>query len=200
MGLGGAVPGRGKLRTGEIRHSRGVPNYAMVLHPSSSRSSGGDRVYPNICDYCIQLYPKLQKCVSHVYPHFQVCVSRVYTNFFFICSPTRSVPSSFVPWGSSQHDEAIILEHYLWSRISQLPLQRMMTPLRAKAPQLQLRRRDRHPRGIPFFIVFMYHMCIPRSQGVSCVYPKSKKCVSPVVVDIHHLHLWSEASFSRCRF
>ena len=33
-------------------------------------TSGGDRVYPNICNYCVQLSPKLQRCVSHVYPNF----------------------------------------------------------------------------------------------------------------------------------
>ena len=71
-------------------------------------------MYPKNGNYCIQLYPKLQKCVSHVYP-----------NFFFICSPSRSVPQSVIP-----------------------------------------------------FMVFMYHMCIPRFQVcILCVSQKRKMCI-----------------------
>mmetsp|Transcript_28241 Transcript_28241/g.45403 ORF Transcript_28241/g.45403 Transcript_28241/m.45403 type:complete len:215 (-) Transcript_28241:361-1005(-) len=47
--------------------------------------SGGDSAYPKNCNYCIQLYPKLQKCVSHVYPNFQACVSHVYPNWLELC-------------------------------------------------------------------------------------------------------------------
>ena len=69
------------------------------------QESGGDRVYPKKCNYCIQLYSKLQKCVSHVYP-----------NFFFICSPPLSVPQSFVPLQLfPRHDEAIIFEDASYS-------------------------------------------------------------------------------------
>ena len=64
--------------------------------PPSVLISGGARVYPKNCNHYIQLYPKLHKRVSHVYP-----------NLFFICSPTCSVPQSFVPLQHfPRHDEA----------------------------------------------------------------------------------------------
>ena len=57
-------------------------------------------------------------------------MSNVYPNFFFIYSPTRSVPQSFVPLRLfPRHDEAIIFE------AASYHLQRMMTPLLAQAPQ-----------------------------------------------------------------
>ena len=47
------------------------------------------------------------KCVSHVYP-----------NLFFIYSPTRSVPQSFVPLRLfPRHDEAIIFEAASYSSL-----------------------------------------------------------------------------------
>ena len=54
--------------------------------------SGGDKVYPKNCNYCFQLYPKLQKCVSHVYPKIL---------FIRAQCPRPSFP---------RHDEAIIFE------------------------------------------------------------------------------------------
>ena len=58
--------------------------------------SGGDGVHPENRNYCAQLHAKPQECLSHGYPK---------------CSPTCSVPQSFVPLRLfPRHDEAIIFE------------------------------------------------------------------------------------------
>ena len=55
-------------------------------------------MYPKNGNYCIQLYPKLQKCVSHVYPSFSLHgfhVSHVYPkvpSVYPVCIPkTKNV-------------------------------------------------------------------------------------------------------------
>ena len=89
-------------------------------------------MYPKICNYCIQLYPKLQKCDPMCIPIFSSFVAYVLSSQSFI--PLRLFP---------RDDEAVIFEAACYSSCGRWPRSHSF-----------------------FFIVFIYHMCIPKTKSV----------------------------------
>ena len=119
-------------------------------------------VYPKNRNYCVQFYPKLQKCVSHVY-------------VFFICSPTCSVPQFFIPRRLfPRHDEALIFKAASYSS-------------RCKGAGCML---IQHVPCV-HLILFVHgsHVSPEVRECVSRVYPKNNKWVSRVVRATRYPHL-----------
>ena len=131
----------------------------------------------------IECIPKLVITVSNCIPSSRCvyplcipsfkCVYHMCIPFFFIRSPTRSVPLSFVPVRLFlRHDEAVIFEAAFYSS----------------------RCASVYPVGdgqglIPFFRdLYVSHVYPKVPACVSRVYPESKKCVSRLDVDTHYLY------------
>ena len=113
--------------------------------------------FRSVCPMCIPTF----KCVYHV------CIA-TFSSFIVL---RAQFPSPSFPCGSSP------------DTMKQLSLKPHLTAPSAKDDDSS----SSSGSPAPFFMVCMYHMCIP--ECVSCVYPKNKKCVSRASVDTLYLQV-----------